>query len=67
MGQQTVEDELQSVRRERYARNRCTGIINLQFAYGEYDLPWNPIRIDQRMGRLHRYGRDRDVHIQPLR
>jgi len=42
--------------------------INLQFAHimVNYDLPWNPIRIDQRMGRLHRYGQDRDVHIHNL-
>jgi SNF2 family DNA or RNA helicase len=31
-----------------------------------YDLPWNPIRIDQRMGRLHRYGQDRTVEIRNL-
>jgi hypothetical protein len=31
-----------------------------------YDLPWNPIRIDQRMGRLHRYGQDQKVSIYNL-
>lgn len=42
--------------------------INLQFAHimVNYDLPWNPIRIDQRMGRLHRYGQDQKVHIYNL-
>ena len=42
--------------------------LNLQFAHimVNYDLPWNPIRIDQRMGRLHRYGQDRTVEIRNL-
>lgn len=42
--------------------------INLQFAHlmVNYDLPWNPIRIDQRMGRLHRYGQEEDVEIKNL-
>lgn len=42
--------------------------INLQFAHImiNYDLPWNPIRIDQRMGRLHRYGQDEKVNIYNL-
>jgi hypothetical protein len=31
-----------------------------------YDLPWNPIRIDQRMGRLHRYGQEHTVEIRNL-
>jgi superfamily II DNA or RNA helicase len=32
--------------------------INLQFAWlmVNYDIPWNPARLEQRMGRLHRYG-----------
>ncbi len=42
--------------------------INLQFAHimVNYDLPWNPIRIDQRMGRLHRYGQNQKVSIYNL-
>ncbi|MFB1064177.1 DEAD/DEAH box helicase [Natrinema sp. H-ect4] len=42
--------------------------LNLQFAHimVNFDLPWNPIRIDQRMGRLHRYGQDRTVEIRNL-
>ena len=39
--------------------------INLQFCHimVNYELPWNPNRIDQRIGRLHRYGQDRDVKV----
>jgi hypothetical protein len=31
-----------------------------------YELPWNPNRIDQRIGRVHRYGQERDVRIYNL-
>ncbi|WP_440895836.1 DEAD/DEAH box helicase [Amphibacillus sp. Q70] len=39
--------------------------INLQFCHHliNYDLPWNPMRIEQRIGRIHRYGQQNDVHI----
>ncbi|MDR3543964.1 MAG: SNF2-related protein [Desulfosporosinus sp.] len=38
---------------------------NLQFANHmiNYDLPWNPMRIEQRIGRIHRIGQEQDVHI----
>lgn len=39
--------------------------INLQFAalVVNYDLPWNPQRIEQRIGRCHRYGQKFDVVV----
>ncbi|WP_096434689.1 DEAD/DEAH box helicase [Alteribacter populi] len=39
--------------------------INLQFCHHmiNYDLPWNPMRIEQRIGRIHRLGQEQDVHI----
>ncbi|SFD53584.1 Helicase conserved C-terminal domain-containing protein [Lentibacillus persicus] len=39
--------------------------INLQFCNYliNYDLPWNPMRLEQRIGRVHRYGQKNDVHI----
>ena len=42
--------------------------INLQFcAYMvNYDLPWIPTRLEQRMGRIHRYGQKRVAHIYNL-
>lgn len=38
---------------------------NLQFCkfLVNYDLPWNPMRIEQRIGRIHRLGQNDDVHI----
>jgi len=58
-------------------RNRCQVMvateaagegINLQFcAYMvNYDLPWIPTRLEQRMGRIHRYGQKRVAYIYNL-
>ena len=42
--------------------------INLQFCHLmiNYDLPWNPTRLEQRMGRIHRYGQAYEVYIYNL-
>ncbi len=39
--------------------------LNLQFCNTvvNYDLPWNPQRIEQRIGRCHRYGQQHDVTV----
>ena len=42
--------------------------INLQFCHLmiNYDLPWNPNRLEQRMGRIHRYGQLQEVFVYNL-
>jgi superfamily II DNA or RNA helicase len=39
--------------------------INLQFCWlmVNYDIPWNPVRLEQRIGRIHRYGQEHDCLI----
>lgn len=39
--------------------------LNFQFCRNvvNFDLPWNPMRLEQRIGRVHRLGQTRDVHI----
>ena len=57
-----------------YFRNEATLLIateaaaegiNLQFCslMVNYDMPWNPQRIEQRIGRIHRYGQKHDVVV----
>ncbi|MET4389577.1 SNF2 family DNA or RNA helicase [Bradyrhizobium sp. F1.4.3] len=43
--------------------------LNLQFARTivNYDFPWNPMRVEQRIGRVDRVGQDRDVSIYNFR
>lgn len=39
--------------------------INLQFCHHiiNYDLPWNPMRLEQRIGRIHRFGQENHLQI----
>lgn len=38
---------------------------NLQFCHAmiNYDLPWNPMQIEQRIGRIHRIGQEKEVQV----
>lgn len=42
--------------------------LNFQFCAHmiNYDLPWNPMKVEQRIGRIHRLGQTRDVYVYNL-
>lgn len=70
-GEQSADEKVAAVERLRDSVSimLCTDSggegCNLQFADTliNYDLPWNPMRIEQRIGRVHRYGQKNDVFI----
>ena len=43
--------------------------INLQFCWlmVNFDIPWNPVRLEQRVGRIHRYGQEKELSRLQLR
>jgi SNF2 family DNA or RNA helicase len=70
-GNQTAQEKAQAVEvlRQSVPVMLCSEIggegHNLQFANTliNFDLPWNPMRIEQRVGRIHRIGQPREVFI----
>jgi len=66
------KDEAVSRFRDEVPVMLATGVggegCNLQFAnvLVNFDLPWNPMSIEQRIGRLHRIGQTREVHVFSL-
>ena len=60
-----AEDVFRTSTRVMVATEAAGEGINLQFCHLmiNYDLPWNPNRLEQRMGRIHRYGQDFPVSV----
>lgn len=61
-----IVEEFRSERREiLVATESAAAGVNLQFCsiVVNYDLPWNPQRVEQRIGRCHRYGQKHDVLV----
>jgi superfamily II DNA/RNA helicase len=58
-----MQEDFRTTRQVCVATEAAGEGINLQFCrLMNYDLPWNPTRLEQRLGRIHRIGQDRDVH-----
>ena len=62
---QALVDHFKNHARIMIATEAAAEGINLQFCslVVNYDLPWNPQRIEQRIGRCHRYGQKHDVVV----
>ena len=58
-------DEFRNAGKIMIATEAAAEGVNLQFCsiVVNYDLPWNPQRIEQRIGRCHRYGQQHDVVV----
>lgn len=65
MGKEAAIDEFRGPARLLIATESGSEGRNLQFAHAlcNFDLPWNPMRIEQRVGRLSRIGQARDIEI----
>lgn len=63
-----AESEFKNITQVMVATEAAGEGINLQFCWlmVNYDIPWNPNRLEQRMGRIHRYGQQNEVHIYNL-
>jgi superfamily II DNA or RNA helicase len=70
-GEMSIEERNVALRRFRRERNILISTdaggegINIQFAHIviNYDLPWNPMKIEQRIGRADRIGQAKDVQV----
>lgn len=62
---QAAIDEFRSGRQVLLATGTGGEGHNLQFCHMmiNYDLPWNPMEIEQRIGRVHRIGQEKDVQV----
>ncbi|WP_161967169.1 DEAD/DEAH box helicase [Fimbriiglobus ruber] len=65
MGKEAAVNEFRGAARLLIATESGSEGRNLQFAHAlcNFDLPWNPMRIEQRIGRLSRIGQTKDIEI----
>ena len=65
MKRQAIVDYFKAESKILIATEAAAEGINLQFCslLINYDLPWNPQRVEQRIGRCHRYGQKFDVVV----
>ena len=64
-----IDEMAKSPKRILVATDCLSEGINLQDKFNailHYDLPWNPNRLEQRMGRVHRYGQKFEVFVYNL-
>lgn len=64
----SAEAEFKNKSRVMIATEAAGEGINLQFCHLmiNYDIPWNPNRLEQRMGRIHRYGQKYEAFVYNL-
>lgn len=62
---QWIVEQFKNDKQVLVATDACSEGINLHFAHIliNYDLPWNPMRLEQRIGRIHRFGQKNDVRM----
>ncbi|MCL2824303.1 MAG: DUF3883 domain-containing protein [Polyangiaceae bacterium] len=60
-----AQDEFRTTKQICVATEAAGEGINLQFCrlMINYDIPWNPTRLEQRLGRIHRIGQERECHV----